>query len=100
MKFELPATLKKKGKWFVSSCPLLDVKSQGETEEKAIENLVEALTLFFVSCFDRGALDEVLKECGFTPAGKPGFSHFPKNTFPVDVPIPFLIDSSRHGCRA
>ena len=100
MRVELPATVKKKGKWFISTCPLVDVTSQGETEEKAIENLVDALSFFFVSCFERGTLDDVLTECGFIPAGKPGFSHFPKNTFPIDVPIPFLIDPSRRGCPA
>jgi len=61
----LPLKIKKKKTWFVASCPVLDVHSQGETEEMARENLKEALSLFFQSCFERGVLDEVLKECGF-----------------------------------
>ncbi len=50
---------------FVSSCPPLDVFSQGETEQLALDNLVEALSLFLESCYEHGNLDEVLKECGF-----------------------------------
>jgi predicted RNase H-like HicB family nuclease len=63
---KLPYTVAKKGKWFVSSCPVLDVHSQGKTEKKAKENLVEALFLFLTSCLERNTLDEVLRECGFT----------------------------------
>ena len=44
---------------------MLDVHSQGYTEEEARRNLAEAIKLFVVSCFERGTLDEALKECGF-----------------------------------
>ena len=44
----LPFSIKKKANYFVSSCPVLDVWSQGETKEKAIENLREALQLFLL----------------------------------------------------
>lgn len=100
MKLELPATIRKKGNWYLSACPVVDVMSQGETKEEALENLVDALSLFFISCFERGTLDDVLKQCGFTPVERPGFPSFPKNTFPIDVSIPFLIGPSRQGCRA
>ncbi len=44
------------------SCPpILDVITQGETEEKAKQNLNDALSLFLVSWFERGTLDSVLK---------------------------------------
>lgn len=43
---DLPCELKSRGKWFITSCKALDVHSQGETKEKAIENLNEALELF------------------------------------------------------
>ena len=61
----LPFIIKKKNKYFVSSCPILDVYSQGETKEIAKNNLVEALFLFFASCIERGTLDDVFKACGF-----------------------------------
>jgi predicted RNase H-like HicB family nuclease len=67
VKFEvtLPATIKKKANYWVSSCPALDVFSQGATEEEAKKNLEEALKLFLISCYERGTLDAALKECGF-----------------------------------
>jgi predicted RNase H-like HicB family nuclease len=64
---KLPFKVTKRPKWFLASCPILDVHSQGETQEAAKKNLVQATSLFLISCFERGTLDEVLKKCGFTP---------------------------------
>ena len=65
--FHFPVTIVEKERWYVASCPILDVHSQGDTSEQAQNNLIEALTLFITSCFERGTLDAVLKECGFHP---------------------------------
>jgi len=101
---KLPYAVVKKGKWFISSCPILDVYSQGRTEKKAKENLVEALSLFFSSCFERNVLDEVLKECGFAAGtlttGKPASKVAAKNV--IDVPL-YLFSNrnpSYKECRA
>jgi len=40
------AVIQKEGKYYVSRCPELDITSQGETIEKAIENLKEAIELY------------------------------------------------------
>jgi predicted RNase H-like HicB family nuclease len=95
---KLPITIKKKGKWYISSCPVLDVVTQGETEKKARSNIVEALTLFIASCYERGTLEEVLRECGFK-AILPGRRR--RKPFPlydeedmVTVPIPFLVEAN------
>ena len=64
MEFRVPARIRRKGKWFVSSCPLLDVHSQGHTRGEAERNLVDALTSFLIICYERGTLDEVLREAG------------------------------------
>ena len=37
-------------------------------QKKAKNNLIEALTLFFISCIERNTLDAALKECGFKKA--------------------------------
>lgn len=63
---KLPIQIIRKEKWFVASCPALDVASQGETEEIARSNIAEALTMFLRSCVERGTLDAVLKQCGFS----------------------------------
>ncbi len=45
--YRFSAIVHKEGKWYVSWCPELDIESQGETIEKAIEeNLKEAIKLY------------------------------------------------------
>ena len=64
VEFRLPAKIRKKGRWYVSSCPPLDVHSQGHTKEEARRNLIDALVFFLESCFERGTLEEVLRDEG------------------------------------
>lgn len=64
IEFELPAKIRKKGAWFISSCPLLEVFSQGRTRAEAQRNLADALVSFLMSCHGRGTLDTVLRESG------------------------------------
>ena len=45
MKQKLSATITREGKWFVAQCLEIDIASQGSTEEEALANLKEALTL-------------------------------------------------------
>ena len=100
IEFKLPFKIKKNDSWYISSCPILDIHSQGKTEKKARENLYEALSLFLVSCFERGTLADVLKESGLTPLHK--VSHAPKRidrTKYLDINIPFNIQRSPIACH-
>jgi predicted RNase H-like HicB family nuclease len=47
MKRPFAATVWKEDNWYVAQCLELDVASQGATEEEALENLREALDLYF-----------------------------------------------------
>jgi predicted RNase H-like HicB family nuclease len=47
MKQAFTARVWREGDWFVSQCLDVDVASQGETEAKALDNLREALELYF-----------------------------------------------------
>ena len=102
--FKLPIKLVKKRSHYVASCPILDVVSQGETEAKAKKNLKEALSLFFVSCFERGTLDAVLKQCGFkamTPPQQARPKAAANQQDYINIPIPFLVKQDPHAaCRA
>jgi len=49
MQRQLTAIVEREGDGYVSLCPELDIASQGATIEEAIENLREALELFFES---------------------------------------------------
>ena len=50
---------------FVSHCPTLNVYSQGESEEEALEAIKEAVTLHVTTAFDFNRLDKVLHKAGF-----------------------------------
>jgi predicted RNase H-like HicB family nuclease len=47
MKRPFSASVSREGDWYVSQCLEVDVASQGETEEEALDNLREALELYF-----------------------------------------------------
>jgi predicted RNase H-like HicB family nuclease len=46
-RIEITASVWKEGDWFVAQCLEIDVASQGQTEQEALENLREALELHF-----------------------------------------------------
>jgi predicted RNase H-like HicB family nuclease len=54
------------GKYWLATCSSLDIATQGETFERAQENLMEAILLFIESCLHRGTLEEVLRHAGFS----------------------------------
>jgi predicted RNase H-like HicB family nuclease len=97
IEFRLPAKIRKKGKWYVSSCPSLDVHSQGHTKEEARRNLINALVFFLESCFERGTLDEVLREAGFSAVTSASAARvrLPKDSESVTVPLPLMIRHRR-----
>jgi predicted RNase H-like HicB family nuclease len=41
------ASVWREDNWYIAQCLEVDVASQGETEEEALENLEEALELYF-----------------------------------------------------
>jgi predicted RNase H-like HicB family nuclease len=47
MNFKGTIIIKQEEEWFVASCLENNIASQGKTIDKAIENLKEAITLFY-----------------------------------------------------
>ena len=92
VELSVPAEVRQDGGHFVSFCPPFDVYSQGPDEEAALANLVEALQLFIESCFSRGTLEQVLKDCGFEPddAGPEPAEDGSEDGRMVRVPIPLV----------
>jgi len=39
----LPFIIAKENRWFVASCPLLDIATQGKTEKEAKENMADLI---------------------------------------------------------
>lgn len=92
----VPITVKQEGKWYISSCPLLDVFSQGDTHNKAVSNIIDALQLFMMSCFERGTLDQVLKESGFHAAPEVHSIPVESGMELVDVPLPMITNHAEN----
>lgn len=76
-RMEVPAMVRQEGAMFYSSCPTLDVQSQGRSEKEALDNLIEALQLFVETCYEQGALGQVLRDIGLVPSHSDddGFAH-------------------------
>ncbi len=95
---KLPIRITRKGNVYIAVCPALDVITQGETESQARKNIGEALYLFLRSCIERGTLDAILKQCGFSPTSDP----IPEtDEEQIDIPLYLLAQfvESRH-CHA
>jgi len=43
---EFSSVISKEGNWYVANCPELEIASQGESVESALENLREAIELY------------------------------------------------------
>jgi predicted RNase H-like HicB family nuclease len=65
--FKLAVFVKKRRAWYLAVCPILDLAAQGSSPEKAITSLKNAIRGFVADCFERGVLDEVMKNAGFGP---------------------------------
>ncbi|UCE41722.1 MAG: hypothetical protein JSV17_01640 [Candidatus Aminicenantes bacterium] len=87
-----PIEVKKEVKYYLASCPILDVWSCGKTQKSAVETLKDTLQLFLTHCFDHGTLEMVLKGCGFTSLKKSFRQDSARRLNEIDVPLPFVID--------
>jgi predicted RNase H-like HicB family nuclease len=97
----LPFKVKKEGRAFISWCPALDVSSCGDTAREAEKNLRDAIRLFIMSCYERGVLDRVLKDCGFVPGkSKASKAKATSSRTEMWVPLPFDVDQASARCRA
>jgi predicted RNase H-like HicB family nuclease len=65
LSINLQAVLRKDEDVWVAWCPSLDIASQGETLDAAVQSLEVAVEGWFESCLERGVLKEALKEAGF-----------------------------------
>ena len=43
-----PIIVVKEGKWFVASCPLLDIATQGKSEEEVKENMADLINEYLI----------------------------------------------------
>lgn len=67
-RMQVPVSVRREDDKFYSACEVLDVYSQGDSEQEALDNLIEALQLFAETCYQQGTLEKVLMAQGFMPA--------------------------------
>lgn len=62
----LQVALRLDGDTWIGVCPALDLASQGETEDLALQAVTDAVEVWFESCLERGVLSQALESSGFT----------------------------------
>ncbi|GEM_PF-883522 len=67
-------------------CTDLDVASQGETIDEAIENVKEAIELYIESAKELGIMDDVLDKLGLTKKDLKNDVSVPK-IFKTEIPV-------------
>ena len=65
MEIQFTTQVFKEGADFVAHTPELDISSCGDTEQKALDNLKEAVRLFLEEADKMGTLNQILEEAGF-----------------------------------
>ena len=83
-----------RGVYYIGS-NAFDVYSQGNTEDEAKSNFIEAIQLFIESCLDRGVLTDALTELGFQTEKEravlmPDESEA-QGLLMLNVPLPLLV---------
>jgi predicted RNase H-like HicB family nuclease len=90
MEIQFTTQVFKEGNTFVAHTPELDISSCGDTEQRALENLNEAVTLFLEEADKIGTLNQILEEAGFFKRGDtlegPEFIR----TQRISLPLPLL----------
>ena len=84
---------------YVADCRRFGVVTQGCDIEEAKLNLLEALTLFFETCFEMGTLEEVLKESGFRRM-ESGDRDTDNCSEHLELALPFMAKNHFMECRA
>jgi predicted RNase H-like HicB family nuclease len=90
MEIQFTTQVFKEGTSFVAHTRELDISSCGDTEQKALDNLNEAVTLFLEESDKQGTLNQILEEAGFFKHGDrlegPEFI----GTQRISLPLPLL----------
>ena len=73
LKIRLEARLTQDGDDWIAFCPPLDLYTQSDSRESAMNALREAISAWFESCLERRVLARALEEVGFqlVKAGEP-----------------------------
>ncbi len=62
LKLDVAINVSQDADWWLASCPMLDIVSQGATEKESLRNLKEQVTLLFEYAAQKGSLVAMLKK--------------------------------------
>jgi predicted RNase H-like HicB family nuclease len=65
IKFALPVSVLREGKYFVAYSPALDLSTSAKTFEEVKKRFTEVVEIFFEELLGKGTLGEVLSELGW-----------------------------------
>jgi predicted RNase H-like HicB family nuclease len=65
LRFSLPVSILREGKYFIAYTPALDLSTSGKNFEEVKERFGEVVQIFFDELLEKGTLDEVLSELGW-----------------------------------
>jgi predicted RNase H-like HicB family nuclease len=95
---------------FVSHCPVLNIFSQGETEDEAKQAIEEAVKLHLIVAFRFDRLHQLLLRSGFTMGtGVPDLESFPgeyvaltevpdnSKQFKIEVPLTLVAAAAKNN---
>lgn len=98
IRLSVPIETFQEGSIHVAGCKPLQVYSQGTTPDEARKNVKEALSLFLVSCLERGTLESVLRDSGFTPdLPSESMEAEDEPETMVHVPLPLISHGQAHA---
>lgn len=73
-------------------CTDLDIASQGETIDEAVENIKEAVELYMESAEELGIMSEVLEKLGLTEEDMEKENILTPKIFRTEIPIRLAIE--------
>jgi predicted RNase H-like HicB family nuclease len=90
MELQFTTQVFKESAMFVAHSSELDISSCGDTEQKALENLKEAVTLFLEEADKLGTVNQILQEAGFVKRNDKLEGPQFVSTTRISLPLPLL----------
>ncbi len=70
LEVSLPVSITKEGKHFIAYTPALDLSTSADSVGEVKKRFDEVVQIFFEELIEKGTLDDVLKELGWTKTDK------------------------------
>ncbi len=95
----LPFTIEKDNGWYIYTCDIINIITQGKTKKEAKDNLIDAISLFFIVCIEDGVIHEVID--GIFIKNRNKYNEISENNINFSIPM-VPVKSNKEGilCQA